>query len=173
MYKDEETGKTVYDFASLIKEDTNAEEIWMYVTPGKHDLTRWANIRKWFGTSAFRIFRTFGSERVETGTLKKFKPQEEMKAKKPFWIKVTPEVRKPKWHIICELAETEQYQKYLKDCDIEELTGIWRDRKSIYTFEGDAVEAQGMDLLFGELERRFEGFTRKVAPIKIPSGCGK
>ena len=144
--------------AVLARMSQTGKAAWVTVTPGKHDLTRWARVRKRYGGSKLK---TFGEEAFD-GILHDWRKEKGTEAQIYIRAHVTEKPERQVW------KDIDAFRERLASADDEEIAFYWRVRKDKGVLEDTYPKFKARTMILDECEQRFEGFTRKPITLRLP-----
>ena len=154
-----EITKRAYNLERVLQANIG-KAISVTIRPGYADLTDWRKLRLLWGRSYVKVIRPDGSRRATT--LEQWRPREE-RNDEDFRVIIHPQK--------AEVIDREQVieditkeQKRMQEYDEEHIAFLWRVRNTID--RGHAYKWR--QVLWTELQRRYEGVLRKPIEIRIP-----
>ena len=148
-----------YDLEGILEAGVG-KKLTIEVKPGYTDLTNWRRARLVWGGSYCKIIRKNGESR--TTTLEQWRPREE-KTREEFTAYIEPKRAAviDREQILTDITEE---QDEMQEYDEEHIEFLWRVRNDI-----DNTKAwKWRNVLWTELQRRYEGVLRKPIEIRIP-----
>ena len=151
---------TAYNLQRLM-ERHEGKALTVWVRPGHADLTDWRKLRHEWGASYVRVVKLDGTQK--TMILEQWRPREERNGK-DFMVYLIP---KRSTLVDREQVATDitQEQERMKGYDEDHIEFLWRCRNTLAK-EYNAYKWR--QVLWTELERRYEGVLRKPIMISIP-----